>query len=96
LSNFLRKADGFPGSLYSHQELAMALALGHRQLLVFSEIDAPNLGVSQFMVQNRPNFSTDEELLSMIRADIEREQWRRDYSRFLRPKALKRENSIRF
>ena len=48
--NFHRKVDGFPGSLYSHQELAMALALGHRQLLVFSERDAPNLGIIQFMV----------------------------------------------
>ena len=49
--NFHRKVDGFPGSLYSHQELAMALALGHRQLLDFSERDAPNLGVIQFMVE---------------------------------------------
>jgi hypothetical protein len=94
--NFHRKADGFPGSLYSHQELAMALALSHRQLLVFSEVGAPNLGVIQFMVQNRPNFSTDEELLSMIKADVEREQWRPEHSRFLRPKELKRENSVRF
>jgi hypothetical protein len=45
--NFRRKVDGFPGSLYSHQELAMALALGHRRLLVYSEVDAPNLGIIQ-------------------------------------------------
>jgi hypothetical protein len=94
--NFHRKVDGFPGSLYSHQELAMALALGHRRLLVYSEVDAPNLGIIQFMVQNRPNFSTDEELLGLIEADVEREQWRPDYSRFLRPKGLMRESALRF
>lgn len=94
--NFHRRVDGFPGSLYSHQELAMAIALGHRQLLVFSERDAPNLGIIQFMVQNRPKFSTDEELLKLIKADVEREQWRADYSRFLRPTVLRREKSIRF
>jgi len=94
--NFHRKVDGFPGSLYSHQELAMALALGHRQLLDFSERDAPNLGVIQFMVQNRPKFTTDEELLKIIKADVEREQWRPNYSRFLRPTMLRREKSIRF
>jgi hypothetical protein len=94
--NFHRKVDGFPGSLYSHQELAIALALGHRQLLVFSERDAPNLGIIQFMVQNRPNFSTDEELLKIIKADVEKEQWRPDYSRFLRPTGLRREKPICF
>lgn len=94
--NFHRKTQGFSGSLYSHQELAMALALGHRHLLIFSERNAPNLGIIQFMVQNRPNFSSEEELLSMIRADVEREQWRAQYSRFLRPDKLWLEKSISF
>jgi len=94
--NFHRVSDGFPGSLYSHQELAIALALGHRQLLVFSERGAPNLGVIQFMVQNRPNFSTDEELLSQIQADLQREKWRPEYSRFLRAKEIVQQASIRF
>ena len=94
--NFCREIDGFQGSLYSHQELAMAIALGHRQLLVFSEEGAPNLGIIQFMVQNRPNFSTDEELLSQIRDDLTREQWRPEYSRFLRAKEIVQGTSIRF
>ena len=94
--NFHRKVDGFPGSIYSHQELAMALALGHQRLLVFSERDAPNLGIIQFMVQNRPKFSTDEELLEIVKTDVEREQWRSDYCRFLRPTAVRREQPIHF
>src|SRR5580704_8072303 len=35
--NFRRRTVGFPGSIYAHQELAMALALGHQRLLLFSE-----------------------------------------------------------
>src|SRR6266566_2267274 len=41
--NFCRKTR-FPGSLYIHQELAMALALGHKQLLIYSEKGAPDIG----------------------------------------------------
>jgi hypothetical protein len=94
--NFRRETDGFPGSLYSHQELAMALALGHQRLLIFSEEGAPNVGIIQSIVQNRPNFSTDDELLNQIRADLEREQWRPDYSRFLRAKEVVKEMNVSF
>jgi hypothetical protein len=49
LVNFRRETDKFPGSLYSHQELAMALALGHQRLLNYSEKDAPNAGIAQLL-----------------------------------------------
>lgn len=94
--NFCRKTGGFPGSIYSHQELAMALAVGHERVLLFSEEGAPNAGVIQFVVQNRPPFSTPDELLEQIRKDVEREQWSPDYSRFLRAKQLEKRTDVVF
>jgi hypothetical protein len=94
--NFCRTTAGFPGSIYSHQELAMALALGHERVLLFSEKGAPNAGVIQFMVQNRPPFSTPDELLEQVRKDVEREQWSPDYSRFLRAKQLEKRTDVVF
>jgi len=84
--NFRREKRGFSGSLYSHQELAMALALGHRQLLIFSEKGAPRDGVIRFMHQNSPCFTSDDKLLEQLKKDITKENWRSDYSRFLRVK----------
>ena len=89
--NFCRETEGFPGSLYSHQELAIALALGHKEFLIFSEKGAPNAGITQFIVQNRPCFSSEAELLNQVRNDIERERWRAEYSRFLRAKEIVRD-----
>jgi hypothetical protein len=86
--NFRRKSGRFPGSLYSHQELAMALALGHSGLLIFSEVGAPNLGVLKFMVPNRPSFSSVSKLLAQISNDVELENWQPSYSRFLRAHEL--------
>jgi hypothetical protein len=94
--NFQREADAFPGSIYSHQELAMALALGHRRLLVFSETGAPNAGIVQFMVPNRPRFSTEDELLKQIRNDVAGDQWRPEYSRFLSAKELANRPNVTF
>ena len=94
--NFCRSAARFPGSIYAHQELAMALAVGHEHVLLYSEKDAPNEGVILFMVQNRPQFLTTEELLEQIRKDVEREQWSSDYSRFLRAKRLDRRVDVIF
>jgi hypothetical protein len=72
----------------------MALALGHRQLLIFSEKGAPNVGMVKFMVQNRPCFSTDDELLEQIRNDVKRERWRPKYSRFLQAKKIVEESNV--
>ncbi|HZT31790.1 MAG TPA: hypothetical protein VFA33_18020 [Bryobacteraceae bacterium] len=94
--NFHRESEAFPGSLYSHQELAMALALGHRRFLLFSEQGAPNVGITQFIVQNRPSFSNEGELLNQIRNDVEREQWRPEYSRFLRAREIVKQLNVTF
>jgi hypothetical protein len=86
--NFCRKTSRFPGSLYSHQELAMALALGHEQLLIYSETGAPDMGIVKFVVQNQAKFSTVNQLLEKIRADVDKGKWNAAYSRFLRVKQL--------
>ena len=54
--NFYRENPGFPGSIYAHQELAMALAVGHERVLLFAEKGAAETGVIQFMVRNRAPF----------------------------------------
>ena len=94
--NFHRETEVFPGSFYSHQELAMALALGHRRFLIFSEKGAPIVGITQSIVQNRPCFSNDDELLDQIRNDVESEQWRPEYSRFLRAKEIVKDLNVTF
>lgn len=94
--NFLREGAKFSGSIYAHQELAMALALGHEQLLLFSEQGAPDEGIIRFVVQNRPVFTNENELLELIRADVEREGWRPDHSRFLRATRLEQRQGVRF
>lgn len=39
---FRREAHGFAGPLYSHEDLAMALAVGQWLLPILSETGAPN------------------------------------------------------
>ena len=86
--NFRRKTAGFPGSIYAHQELAMALALGHQRILLFSEKGAPNAGVIQFMVLNlrihrpsifrpgraRPASEAAEEIIKPLLARLHRKR----------------------
>jgi hypothetical protein len=94
--NFRRKAAGFPGSLYAHQELAMALALGHERLLLYSEKGAPKAGVISFMIENRRPFTTADELLDQIREDVAKERWSPTYSRFLRATRLDKRPGLVF
>ncbi len=94
--NFCRKKSQFAGSLYSHQELAMALALGHEQLLIYSEKGAPDTGIVKLVVQNQAKFTTADELLEKIRADVEKGNWNAAYSRFLRAKQLDKRPGLVF
>jgi hypothetical protein len=94
--NFYRERNGLRGSLYAHQELAMALAVGHRRLLIYSEQNAPTEGVISFIVQNRTPLSTPEQLLEQVRDDVAREEWRADYSRFVDISELVQRENIRF
>ncbi len=94
--NFCRAGEDFPGSLYAHQELAMTLAVGHRQLLIYSEVGAPTTGLVSFVVQNRPAFKNTAELLEQVRADVTQEQWNPHYSRFLCATELQVRRGISF
>jgi hypothetical protein len=94
--NFHRNTLGFPGSVYAHQELAMALALGHRNLLLYSAAGAPTAGVIGFMVQNRRPFTSTDELLDQVREDATMEGWSSTYSRFLRVTGLDERSHVDF
>jgi len=94
--NFCRKGEPFPGSIYSHQELAIALALGHKSMLLYTEVDAPKMGIMNFMVLNRPPFNTSDELLTQITEDVKQEEWSPTYSRFLRAKELATRQNVGF
>ena len=94
--NFHRKTAGFPGSLYAHQELAMALALGHQRLLLYSEKGAPKAGVISFMIENRRPFTSTDELLDQIREDVTQERWSPTYSRFLHVTRLDTRPNVTF
>ncbi|EFK06462.1 conserved hypothetical protein [delta proteobacterium NaphS2] len=71
------------GSLYTHQELAVAYAIGFERMLLLNQKGAFPEGMQSFMVSNVPEFSEPAEALELIRAAIGKAGWRPEYSRHL-------------
>jgi hypothetical protein len=94
--NFHRPKSPSQGSIYSHQELAMAHALGHEDILLFSEEGAPDECVMHYMVFNGRPFTTTNQLLSRVRAEVTRAGWNRTHSRFLRVTDLYERDPVDF
>ncbi len=71
------------GSLFSHQELAIAYATGFEHALFFREADVALEGFAAFMASNATIFN-DRALLPVLVADaVGRRGWAPDYSRNL-------------
>lgn len=72
------------GSIYSHQELAAAYALGFEQFLFLNEAGVQLEGMQQFIVSNTPDFHSEDELFAILDSSLEKLKWSPTYSRHLR------------
>jgi hypothetical protein len=71
------------GSLYSHQELAVAYALGFDHILILNHRSVHDEGVQKFIVSNLPRFENYDEVLPAIAQAVIEAKWSPDYSRQL-------------
>lgn len=71
----------YRGSLYSHQELAIAYSLGYDHMLVLNQQGVHDEGVQKFIVSNTPRFTAGDEVLHRVQEAAAR--WSPQYSRQL-------------
>ena len=71
------------GSLYSHQELAVAYALGFDHILILNHRTVHDEGVQKSIVSNLPRFDHYDEVLPAIAQAVIEARWSPNYSRQL-------------
>lgn len=77
------KDELYRGSLYSHQELAIAYAFGFDHILVINHKKITHEGVEKFLVTNIPAFENGSEVLPRITEAVQKAGWSPKYSRHL-------------
>jgi hypothetical protein len=73
----------YRGSLFSHQELAIAYAMGFEHCLFFRQSGVKLEGMCQFMASNATPFSDYSEVPGLVAAAVEQRAWSPEYSRNL-------------
>lgn len=73
----------YRGSLFSHQELAVAYALGFEHCLFFRQSGVKIEGMCQFMASNATSFNEYSELPGLVAEAAEQRAWSPGYSRNL-------------
>jgi len=85
--NFRREklagSDEFRGSLFAHQELALAYGLGFDKMLFLGQTGVRNEGMLAFIVSNTPKFENHAEAVDAAKRAIESAGWVPSYSRNL-------------
>jgi len=71
------------GSLFSHQELAIAYAMGFEHAVFFRECGVRLEGVCAYMASNATIFDNRSEVSSLVADAVERRGWHPGYSRNL-------------
>jgi hypothetical protein len=71
------------GSLYSHQELAIAYAFGFEHFLVVNHKDVMDEGVQKSIVSNVPEFERASDVLALVATAVQNGHWAPTYSRHL-------------
>lgn len=75
----------FRGSLFSHQEFAIAYALGFNQkILVVNQTHVKREGMVQHFGCNTKEFDSSRDCTAVVTQAVRRARWRPDYSRRLR------------
>ena len=84
------------GSLYSNQELAIAIASGFDNCLFINHKDATEEGIHKYLVSNAPNFDTVDDLISKVESSMEKARWRPSFSRHLTLERLQWKQNVLF
>lgn len=77
----LDSGDGSRGSLFSHQELAIAYALGFENAIFFREIGVQLEGLGAFMIGNATLFQDRTTVPHLVADAARRRGWSPEYSR---------------
>jgi hypothetical protein len=100
LINFRREqlvdSDECRGSLFAHQEFAIAYALGFEKMLLLSQTGVRCEGMLAFIVSNTPRFENHSEALDAARRAIESARWDPSYSRNLIAQSLRWGPQVRY
>lgn len=76
--------EGFRGSLYAHQEFAIALALGMgEKALLINQKEVIKEGIAGYLISNSGEFSEYDEVLQIVQEAIGQAGWDPSYSRNL-------------
>jgi hypothetical protein len=87
--DFRREAIGdggderFRGSLFSHQELAIAYAMGFEHAIFFREAGVKLEGVCAYLASNATRFEDRNAVPSLVAQAVELRNWQPEYSRNL-------------
>ncbi len=89
--NFRRDliGDEYQGSLFSHQELAIAYALGFERILVVSQRGAPLEGMLRHIGINTEEFEGLDDCCAVVARALDRSGWTPDYTRRMRADNLR-------
>ncbi len=89
--NFRREEipDGYRGSLFSNQELAIAYALGFDRLLVVNQAGVRPEGMARYMGINTETFRSFEDCCDVVERVLDDSNWEPDYGRRLKADRLR-------
>lgn len=79
--DFKREGD-LPISVFTHQEFALARAWGVTDILAFQEKGLKSYGMLAYVLTHPIEFTRDR-LLDLVREEIGRKNWKKEYSRNL-------------
>lgn len=75
------KGFNLPLSLFSHQELAIAYALGFDRVIILNQRGAQKEGILKFIVSNTPEFDDAAEVIGIAKKVVEAAKWNKEFSR---------------
>ncbi len=79
----LEGIDKYRGSLFTHQELAIARHLGFSEIIALQQESILLEGFAKYILSNPEHFETNEELLDKIERLVRERGWSSSYSRNL-------------
>lgn len=92
-----REENEYRGSLFSHQEFAIAYALGFDQkILVVNQTHVKREGMVQHFGCNAKEFNSSKDCAAVVTQAVKRARWRPDYSRRLRAGRIRISKTIQY
>jgi hypothetical protein len=82
------------GSMYTNQELAVAVAFGFDKLILLNQESVRPEGILAYMGVNTKTFNSINEVLDLVQANVSKWGWENTFSRHLTIKEIKLHNEI--